>query len=288
MKKFELTTNTKIKYGRTFIQIKASISFETIFGKVKKGDLGGWVEKEQSLGDDCWIWPNAEAFSDAVIRGGVIWGGEIRGGEIWGGVIRGGEIWGGVIRGGVIWGGVIWGGVIRGGVIWGGEIRGGEIWGGEIRGGEIRGGEIWGGEIRGGEIWGGVIRGGVIRGGEIRGGEIRGGEIRGGEIRGGEIWGGEIWGGEIWGGEIRGGEIKKTTDYIAFCSIGNDGGVLTAYIKEKDIEVTRGCFRGTLKEFENAVIKKHNTNLYSKEYAFAIELIKLRFSAELKKIKESK
>ena len=178
MKKFELTTNTKIKYGRTFIQIKASISFETIFGKVKKGDLGGWVEKEQSLGDDCWIWPNAEAFSDAVIRGGVIWGGEIRGGEIWGGEIR--------------------------------------------------------------------------------------------------------------GGEIRGGVIKKTTDYIAFCSIGNDGGVLTAYIKEKDIEVTRGCFRGTLKEFENAVIKKHNTNLYSKEYAFAIELIKLRFSAELKKIKESK
>ena len=118
MKKFELTANTRIKYGRTLIQIKAAFSF----GFVEKGQLGGWVEKESSLGDDVWIYPEAEVFQDAVIKGGVI-----KGGEIWGGEIRGGEIRGGVIRGGVIRGGEIRGGEIRGGVIWGGEIRGGVI-----------------------------------------------------------------------------------------------------------------------------------------------------------------
>ena len=144
MKKWKLTANIRIKYGRTLTQIEAVLSFNNI----KKGDLGGWIESEKSLADDAWIYQNAEAFKDSKIWGGEIWCGEIWGGEIWGGEIWGGEIWGGEIRGGVIRGGEIRGGVIRGGEIWGGEIRGGVIWCGEIRGGEIRGGVIWGGVIR--------------------------------------------------------------------------------------------------------------------------------------------
>lgn len=174
MKKFELTTNTKVKLGRTLIQIKAAFSF----GTVKEGDLGGWVEKESSLGDDVWIYEDAEVFANAKIMGG--------------------------------------------------EIMGGEIWGGEIMGGVIRGGEIWGGVI-----WGGVIRGGVI---------------------------------------------KKSSDYITFCSIGSDSNVLTAYKVGKEIEVVRGCFRGTLKEFETAVKEKHGKNQHAIEYGFAIKIIKARFS----------
>ena len=119
MKKWKLTANIRIKYGRTLTQIEAVLSFNNI----KKGDLGGWIESEKSLADDAWIYQNAEAFKDSKIWGGEIWGGEIRGGVIWGGVIRGGEIWGGEIRGGVIWCGEIRGGEIWGGVIWGGVIR---------------------------------------------------------------------------------------------------------------------------------------------------------------------
>ncbi len=110
MKKFKLTSNTVVNYGRKFTQIESVCDFND----VTRGDLGGWVEDESSLKNDAWVYKDVFVFAGAEIRGG-----EIRGGVILGGVIRGG---------------VILGGVIRGGVIRGGEIRGGEIRGGEIRG----------------------------------------------------------------------------------------------------------------------------------------------------------
>ena len=131
MKHFKLTSNFITNtFGTKLFQLQLNIDCK--FGK--KGDLGGYVEKVEILqGEDAWLYKDASACGDAIIRGG-----EIRGGVIWGGEIRGGEIRGGVIRGGVIWGGVIWSGVIKGG---------------EIRGGVIRGGVIFGGEICGGVIW---------------------------------------------------------------------------------------------------------------------------------------
>lgn len=45
MKKYELTTNTKMHLGRKLFQIKALVSF----GGVEKGDLGGYIEKEDNL-----------------------------------------------------------------------------------------------------------------------------------------------------------------------------------------------------------------------------------------------
>ena len=130
MKHFKLTETSKVNiFGITLFQIELTIDCK--WGK--KGDKGGWVEKEANI--------DIRKENDGFIFSGEIWGGA---------VIRGG-----VIRGGEIRGGVIFGGVIFGGVIWGGEIWGGEIWGGEIRGGVIRGGVIFGGVIWGGEIWGG-------------------------------------------------------------------------------------------------------------------------------------
>jgi len=117
--KFKLTSEYIEKYGRKAFKIEATCDFDLPFpfGKVKKGDKGGYVEKEEFLSqtNKGWAFENSEIWG-GVIYDGVIRGGEIWGGEIWGGVIYDGEIWGGVIRGGEIWGGVIWGGVI-----WGGE-----------------------------------------------------------------------------------------------------------------------------------------------------------------------
>lgn len=48
MKKFELTSNTKMWFGRKFFQIKALVSF----GNVKEGELGGYIEKEENLDHD--------------------------------------------------------------------------------------------------------------------------------------------------------------------------------------------------------------------------------------------
>ena len=65
MKKYELTTNTKICFGRKLYQIKALKDF----GNVKAGDLGGYIEKEENLSQDgiAWVSDNACVYDNARI-----------------------------------------------------------------------------------------------------------------------------------------------------------------------------------------------------------------------------
>ena len=66
-KKFELTTDTKMFLGRKLFRIKALISF----GDVKKGDLGGYIEKESNLSyyGNAWVYGNAQVYGDARVSG---------------------------------------------------------------------------------------------------------------------------------------------------------------------------------------------------------------------------
>ena len=67
MKKYELTTDTKIVLGKKLFRIKALISFEN----VKAGDLGGYVESENNLSHDgnAWVSGNARVFGNAWVSG---------------------------------------------------------------------------------------------------------------------------------------------------------------------------------------------------------------------------
>ena len=68
MKKFELTTETKINiFGKKLFRIKALISF----GFIHAGEEGGWVEKEENLSQsgDAWVSGNAEVSGDAWVSG---------------------------------------------------------------------------------------------------------------------------------------------------------------------------------------------------------------------------
>ena len=60
-KKFELTSDTKIVFGKKLFRIKALIDF----GNVNKGELGGYVEKEENLSHE----GNAWAYGDAIVYG---------------------------------------------------------------------------------------------------------------------------------------------------------------------------------------------------------------------------
>ena len=65
-KKYSLTKNTKVWCGITLFQIKAEVSF----GSVSKGDLGGWIEKEENLSQvsgDAWVYGNAWVYGDARV-----------------------------------------------------------------------------------------------------------------------------------------------------------------------------------------------------------------------------
>lgn len=73
IKKYELTTDTKMVCGRKLYRIKALIDF----GNVRKGDFGGYIEKEENLshsgnawvGDNACVYDNARVCGNAYITG---------------------------------------------------------------------------------------------------------------------------------------------------------------------------------------------------------------------------
>jgi hypothetical protein len=66
-KKFELTTESIMYFGRTLFRIKALVGF----GNVETGELGGYIEKEENLDQsgDAWVSDNARVFDNARVYG---------------------------------------------------------------------------------------------------------------------------------------------------------------------------------------------------------------------------
>ena len=65
-KKYEFTGETKVNDdGVTLHRIRALRDF----GNVKKGDLGGWIEKEENLSHEgsCWVYDDAEVYGSARV-----------------------------------------------------------------------------------------------------------------------------------------------------------------------------------------------------------------------------
>lgn len=58
MEKFELTGEFKILFGRKLFRIRALVNFRD----VERGDLGGYVEKEENLSHDgdAWVYGNVD------------------------------------------------------------------------------------------------------------------------------------------------------------------------------------------------------------------------------------
>ena len=69
-KKYELTNITKEYNGVTLHRIRALIDFND----VKKGNLGGWVEKESNLSQygNCWIYDEAMVYENTEVLGDAI------------------------------------------------------------------------------------------------------------------------------------------------------------------------------------------------------------------------
>ena len=65
-KKYKLTEETTNMGNRTLYRIEALRDF----GDVKKGEKGGYVEKEENLSQsgDCWIYGDAMVYNNALVR----------------------------------------------------------------------------------------------------------------------------------------------------------------------------------------------------------------------------
>ena len=70
-KKFELTSETKIHFGLTLYRIRALVDFSFI----KKGELGGFVEKEENLSQvsgNAWVYGDARVSGNARVYGNAL------------------------------------------------------------------------------------------------------------------------------------------------------------------------------------------------------------------------
>ena len=67
MRKYDFTGETLEWYGRTLKRIRALKDF----GDVEKGDIGGWIEKEENLSHigDCWVYDSAKVYDSAEVYG---------------------------------------------------------------------------------------------------------------------------------------------------------------------------------------------------------------------------
>jgi len=80
MKKYELTAESIVKFGRTLFRIKALVDF----GNVEEGELGGFVEKEGNLDQsgnawvsgDALVYGNAQVSGDAQVSGNAVVSGD--------------------------------------------------------------------------------------------------------------------------------------------------------------------------------------------------------------------
>jgi hypothetical protein len=74
-------------------------------------------------------------------------------------------------------------------------------------------------------------------------------------------------------------EISNTKQIYSQSPIGSRNDKCSAFIGDKDSEImiVTGCFKGTIDEFEQAVLKTHGHNNYGKEYLSFIQNAKNHF-----------
>ncbi|WP_254473248.1 hypothetical protein [Bartonella sp. B1098] len=68
-KKYEFTDETIEIDGHILHRIRALRDFGYMFGAVREGDLGGFIEKEDNLSHDgsCWVFDNARVYQNAHV-----------------------------------------------------------------------------------------------------------------------------------------------------------------------------------------------------------------------------
>ena len=84
----------------------------------------------------------------------------------------------------------------------------------------------------------------------------------------------------VYGIEIISGNasIQSSNDILTFSNVGSENGTLTAYrTSDGSVDLKRGCFRGNVVEFLNAVEEKHGDSRIGKEYRLFVQSIKIRF-----------
>ena len=73
-------------------------------------------------------------------------------------------------------------------------------------------------------------------------------------------------------------DIENDNNHCGFDCFGSCNRHTHAYLtKDNKVEITCGCFRGSIEEFEKKVEKTHLGKIYEKQYKAIINAIKIKF-----------
>ena len=73
-------------------------------------------------------------------------------------------------------------------------------------------------------------------------------------------------------------DIENDNNHCGFDCFGSCNRHTHAYLtKDNKVEITCGCFRGSIEEFEKKVEKTHSGTIYEKQYKVIINVIKIKF-----------
>ena len=73
-------------------------------------------------------------------------------------------------------------------------------------------------------------------------------------------------------------EIDNNNKHCGFDCFGSANRHTHAYLtKENKVEITCGCFRGSIEEFEKRVEETHSGTIYEKQYKAIIDVLKIKF-----------
>ena len=90
-RKFKLTTESKINaWHIELFRIEATVDFRNGDNEIKKGDKGGWIEKESDLSGNAWVYGNAEVFGNARVYGNAWVSGNVK---VYGNAKVSGDAW---------------------------------------------------------------------------------------------------------------------------------------------------------------------------------------------------
>ena len=131
------------------------------------------------------------------------------------------------------------------------------------------GANLRGAYLRGADLGGANLRGANLGGAYLYGADLGDADLRGANLRDAYL------GGAYLGGANLGGDKKLIGDRPVFMvgPIGSRCDYFTAYLTDKGIYLSAGCFFGTVIEFTTKLGQEHGTNEHAQEYMAALMLI---------------
>jgi len=128
--------------------------------------------------------------------------------------------------------------------------------------------------LRGANLRGANLREANLCEADLRGADLRGADLRGANLCEANLSGADLRGANLRGADLRGLKLVGDRPFIQIGPIGSRSDYLFAFITDKGLRITAGCFQlGTRDQFELKLAESHGMNKHGIEYLAALSLI---------------